>query len=300
MTLRSMTGYGSGSASSGTVRIDAEIRSVNSRFLDLTCRLPQQFSSAEPEAARIIRAKLARGRVELFVNRVMEVEQQGRPSFDKAAFEDLFNIYKEALTAAGVEWRTHLPELAFSLLTRKEVVGYSGSIEDPAKAAPDEIPLLLQAVEQALDQLIKMREEEGRALFTELVSLLNGLESTVGLISSHAAAVPQTFADRLKARLAKLFPAGEIDPIRLAQEAAFLAERTDITEEIARLKSHLQQFHKYLAESVSGKKLDFLVQELGREFNTVGSKVQNGDVAILIVEAKAVLEKIREQIQNIE
>lgn len=303
MTLRSMTGYGSGTASSGRVKIDAEFRSVNSRYLDFSCRIPQLIGSAEPAISKLVKAKLARGRVELFVVRTVESDQQGKIAFNQIAFDQLISISKEGLTAAGVDWRAHLPQLAFSILARREVIETAqpeGTEDRPVLSAPEENTLVLKAVEQALEQLIKMRTEEGEALNQELVRLLTDLETIVASIDAHAAAVPLTFADRLKSRLSKIPQAGEVDPVRLAQEVAILAERTDITEEIARLKSHLSQFHKFLAEATAGKKLDFLIQELGREFNTVGSKVQNSQVAITVVEAKATLEKIREQIQNVE
>ena len=297
MALRSMTGYGSGSSAAGKIRIDAEIRSVNSRFLDLSCRLPQLHSALEPEISKLIRERVARGRLELSVSRTSETDKRGAINFNKAAFEELLAASKEAFSSAGADWQANLPQLVLSLLERREVL--EPALTDEG-AADGESALVLRAVDQALAKLLAMRDEEGRSLLAEIKRLHSDLTSAVGSIETHAKAVPATFAERLKARLAKLPQVGEIDPIRLAQEAAILAERTDITEEIARLKSHLGQFEKYLAEATAGKKLDFLIQELGREFNTVGAKVQNSQVAIVVVEAKSTLEKIREQIQNVE
>ena len=302
MALRSMTGYGSGSAASGKIKVDAEIRSVNSRFLDLTCRLPQVYSSIESDISKRVRAVLSRGRVEVLVSRTAEADKRTAVAFNRAAFDDLFAAAKDGLTAAGVDWRAHLPQLAFSLLERRDVLETSPAEDcsSAVSAAEAEGELVDKAIEQALSKLIQMRDEEGRVLDAEIKRLLGDLSSAVDIIDSRAADLPATFSDRLKARLAKLPQSGEIDPVRLAQEAAIIADRTDVTEEIARLRSHLGQFTKYLEEPLAGKKIDFLIQELGREFNTVGSKVQNSQIAITVVEAKATLEKIREQIQNVE
>lgn len=296
MAVYSMTGFGQGRAQNESLELAVEIKTVNHRFLDISAKLPGAYASFEAELAKLVRSNLRRGRVDVYVSRT-RLDQAGQTvQFNSA----LFAAY---LREVGSALRRHVGSEAFPMeqvlaafLTRREVLDVV-SVEQDSSA---EKPLLLSAASDALAAALEMRRVEGAELENELLSLLSEAEKLAGAIKKSVAGTPEAVQQRLTARLEKLLAGAELDAERLAQEVAYLADRADVTEEITRLESHFGQFRAILKHAEGGRKLEFLLQEMGREVNTIGSKSQDAQVSGLVVDVKAVLEKLREQVQNIE
>jgi len=298
--MRSMTGFGRGVAEHGGVRATVDLCSVNHRFLDLKMR-GSLGPALEEQIAAKVRAVIERGAVTVSVN-VAGAATATRIDRDAA------KRAHAQLAALAAELGTEPPALGL-ILGQPGVQVAAETVDDAA---------ILTATASALAQLDEMRATEGLALATELVARLDWLAQLRGRIAELAATVPAQQQKRLQDRLTKLgLVAGgrdgggsaaegqrgaiDVDPQRLAQEVAILADRADITEELVRLASHLEQARSLLAGSGAiGRRLDFLTQELGREINTIGSKSAAAEITAAVVEAKATLEKLREQVQNVE
>lgn len=293
MPIKSMTGFGRGEAQAKGRIWTTELRCVNNRFLDLKIKLPKGYCPLEERIRSLIAASLQRGRVDFAVN-------VGGDFSDLTTVKvnmDLAGTYKRALTEMG------------------ESLGVGGDIDLSLLASfPDVLireqesedleavwTVLSSAVEEAIAQCEIMRQQEGNALLADLSVRMDSFSEIVERVAS---AVPELLEQRkalLQERLEKLLGNVQIDPMRLAQEVVILADKTDVTEELVRLRSHTQQFRNFLLEEGAvGRKLDFLVQEFLREVNTLGSKISDARIAHLTVELKSELEKMREQIQNIE
>lgn len=288
----SMTGFGQGEAVSADLTISIEIKTVNHRFLDLVWKLPSSYSKFETELAKLVRDKFRRGRVEVAVTRKKATTTDYEIVFDEALFKQYLPILKGALKTAGVRDQDSLAVV--NLLQRREIIDLVSRSAD----VENEAALVRDAIARALDGVQSMREVEGAALGRELLERIERLEGIAGGISPLVDSSTSAYRERLQVRIAKLEV--QADPARMAQEIALFAERSDVSEELTRLRSHFAQFRSLLAEEGSGRKLDFLIQEMGREINTTGSKSQSAEISALVVEAKAELEKIREQVQNIE
>jgi len=283
-----MTGYGRGVATSGEARATVEIRSVNHRFLDLKLRGGMAPAIEEAVAARL-RTTLERGAVtvSLHAERASATETRIDGAAAAAAHDALAAIAK-SLGLPG-------PDLAMVLAQPGVVVSGDERGGDELQAAT------LAALDGALAELDSMRRAEGAALAADLLARLGDLDRVRVAIASHAAAVPQLVSKRITERVKVLLDNTQLDPGRLAQEVALLADRADVTEELVRLASHLDQARAMLAaQGPAGRRLDFLVQEIGRELNTIGSKSALAEITSAVVDAKAQLEKIREQVQNVE
>jgi len=294
-----MTGYGRGTADGDGWRAVVEIRAVNHRFTDLKLRGISLNPKVEERVSNMVRSKVERGAVTVTVR----VERAGVTSgvrIDEAAARRAhFNLERLASQlgiASGV---------TLDLVCAQP--GVLVAVEDaPQDTAGDETltGCAIAAAEKAVEQLVAMRETEGATLREDLRSRLRLLNGMVEKVSSLTASAPGDAQTRLKERLERLLQSSnvELDESRLAQEVAILADRLDVTEELVRLRSHLEQLNALLdgASGAVGRRLGFLVQEIGRELNTVASKSQSADIARTIVDAKAELEKIREQVQNIE
>ncbi|MEO8552600.1 MAG: YicC/YloC family endoribonuclease [Kofleriaceae bacterium] len=290
--MRSMTGFGRGVAEQGAVRATVDLRSVNHRFLDLKLRA-QIAPSLEEQVAAKIRTGVERGSLAVSINVVRPAGTSGL-RIDEAAAHRAHATLHQLAASLGLA----APDLAL-VLAQPGVVASAGELDTDASEAVDR--LILAALDQALAQLRDMRAVEGRALEKELVARLDELARQKTSIETHAAGVTEQLHKKLQERLARLVGEAGIDPGRLAQEVALLAERADITEELVRLGSHLEQARGIATgPGASGRKLDFLVQEIGRELNTIGSKSQRTEISATVVEAKSVLEKVREQVQNVE
>jgi uncharacterized protein (TIGR00255 family) len=297
MSLKSMTGFGAGAASSDAVEINVEMKSVNNRFLDVVVRTPSLYSRFENEISKSVRAKLARGRVDISVTR----KDLSQPEVELSLNKDLLGKYLECSEAIAKDLKISAgkfqQELVLQALGRREVLDLS--VSERSETEGEDV-LLMAAIEQGLDALIEMRVREGATLEKEVLSHLDSLEQVAKRISEVSQDAVEVFRERLKQKLDALSDEFEVDEARLAQEVAYLAERADITEELVRVASHIQQFRSIVAQEEGGRKLEFLLQEFLREVNTIGSKSQNAEVASLVVESKSLIEKIKEQVANIE
>ena len=293
MRPRSMTGFGRGEASTDGRTWVAEVRTVNHRFLDQRIILPRAFAVFEEPVKKKVAAVLDRGRVDLTfsLNGVATVEPQ------LAVNVSMARQYRRCLQQLVDEHGVAGPVTLRDMLSLRDVI----TLEEPNPDMDAEWRLIAAALEAALTDCDRMREQEGQRLRDELLGRLFKFEAIVRRIDT---AVPELLRQRhgdLKLRIGRLLEGVALDPIRLAQEAAILADKSDVTEEIARLDSHMAQFRSFLsAEEPVGRRLDFLLQEFLREVNTLSSKIASADIAFLGVEMKNEIEKLREQVQNIE
>jgi uncharacterized protein (TIGR00255 family) len=283
-----MTGFGRGVSEQARTRATVDIRAVNHRFLDLKLRGGPLAPALEDAIGSRVRAVVERGSVTVSVHLVRTV---GAPRINVQAAGAAHIALSELARTLGMQG----PDLAL-VLAQPGVV----ALAEDDHEAPD--ASVLAATDAALAQLCAMRDAEGRALATDLAERLAELAKLRERIAGVARDVPQIVAKKLSERVKKLVEdEAAIDAMRVAQEVALLAERADVTEELVRLASHVEQARALVAGSASaGRRLDFLVQELGRELNTIGSKSATSEITALVVDGKAVLEKVREQVQNVE
>jgi len=292
--IRSMTGFGAGRAQAGGESVSVEVRSVNGKFCDVRAHLPREISGLEPVVARIVKSRVARGVVDVSVRREASGSVRGAaPRVDLGLAAAYAKALREMRAELGLSGELTLRDL----VGLEGVVGLSEVAADPGPAAE----ALERALAEALDALDEMRRREGEALARDLSVRLGAVEKGAAAIGAAAPQSVEAYRDRLAARVADLSRGVPADPARLAQEVAFFAERVDVTEELTRLSSHLAQLHALIAsDAPAGRRLEFLVQEVNREVNTVGSKSQNAGIAAQVVELKAELERVREQIANVE
>jgi uncharacterized protein (TIGR00255 family) len=292
--MKSMTGYGRGAVNGEDFTVSVDLKTVNNRFLDVHLRINSELASLEPAIKRRVSSRLSRGRVDVTVSleRTTQIAYElNRP---------LIAGYVGALRQLQQEFNIQ-GELDINVLAR-----VPGALQ-PARDGIDErvSSALDVAIDQALDELQKMRTQEGEALKAELKERVAKIEALVPTIERSAEALADTYRIRLQKRIGELLTRGgqvvEVDPARLAQEVAYLADRSDVSEEMVRLRSHLTQFQEALSsETESGKMLDFLLQELNREANTTLSKSTDLAIKEAGLAIKAEVEKLREQVQNVE
>lgn len=292
--IKSMTGFASAAETFGRWAVSIEIRAYNSRHLDLALRLPPGFTDLEERVRSQISTRLTRGRVEAKI----QIEDTATSGGPVEADLTRARAVRSALEQVKAE-------LGFQDPVTLEMVLAAGGILKTVQPEADLAAagaVLDTVLIQALESLDDMRTNEGRALSIDLSSRLDRIHASLSEIAKQAEGLPAVYQERLKERLAVLTQGrAEVDAARIAQEAALLADRCDIAEEIVRARSHLQQFRAFMdATEAAGRKLNFLLQELNREFNTMGSKIGNAAAAHEIVAVKTELEKIREQTQNIE
>jgi uncharacterized protein (TIGR00255 family) len=290
--IRSMTGFGAARGASGGEELDVEVRSVNHKFCEVKVRTPRELSALEIEAGRIVKERLARGGVEVAVRRPGGSPGLA-PRIDLALAESYARAFRELQARLG------LP----GALTLADVVAADGVVRleersvdlDAAREA------LRRALGAALDALVQMRAREGEALSRDVAARLELIEISIGRLEVLGPQALEHHRARLAERVQDLARAVTVDPARLEQEVAILADRTDVTEEMTRLRSHVAQVRVLLAlAEPAGRKLDFLVQEMHREVNTIGSKSQSAEIAAVVIALKAEIERMREQVQNVE
>ena len=292
--MKSMTGYGKAMVAGDDFSVSVDLKTVNNRFLDIHLRAGAELASLEPGIKKRITSRLTRGRVDVTISierTAQLVYELNRPLI--AGYVNALKQLQQDFQIAG--------ELDINLLAR-----IPGALQ-PARNGIDErvVTALDAAVDHALDELERMREQEGEALKNELRDRVRKIESVVPTIESAAAGLAEAYRVRLQKRIGELLNRGgqvvEIDPARLAQEVAYLADRSDVSEEMVRLRSHLSQFQEALdAPGETGKMLDFLLQELNREANTTLSKSTDLVIKEAGLAIKAEVEKLREQVQNVE
>jgi uncharacterized protein (TIGR00255 family) len=287
----SMTGFGRASVdvgAAGTGRFRIEIRSVNHRGLDLKIRTPLPDAFSEAELGRAVRAAVERGSVTVHIR---EESPAARGGIDEGRLRQVHAALERLRAELGVAEPVGLGDVAAFMST-----GGGGGLEGEALWE-----VLRPGVERALAELIATRRREGEALTEDIGARVGQLRMLVAQLREATAVLPERFARRLEERLAALRGQPGFEPARVAQEAALMAERLDVSEELVRLATHLQHLSELTrAPGAVGRKLDFVVQEVGRELNTIGSKAQDAGVAALVIEGKAELEKVREQAQNVE
>ncbi len=291
MDLRSMTGYGRGRISRDGREMVVELRSVNHRFLDVSYRLPRNLPFLEEALrTRLAESALKRGHLDVAVAYLNDREDASTVAIDRTL---LMRCAAEA-NAAARELGSPPPTVA-ELLALCGAVHVAQADEDTETLAA----LAAEAFDEAFGQLDTMRAREGKALAADLAQNLAQAEELAARIQAHAPTVPDAYRERLLARLAEWGLQG-VEPQRVAQEVALLADKCAVDEELARLGSHFAQFAKCMAEEGEvGRRMDFLLQEMNREANTIGSKAADALIAQHVVALKCLLEKLREQVQNI-
>lgn len=309
--LKSMTGYGRAQAQIGGRDILVEIKSVNSRYLEQNVRISRNYTYLEEDLKALMKTRVSRGKAEIAVS-VTLVE--GKKA-DIRVNEEIVRGYLDAMKAynesAGDEYYLD-PDGCFygdpdGLMTDKmswrTIVQLPDvfRVEKPQEDEEEIRRSVLGVAEQAIDAFVEMRETEGEKLRADVLERLGIIESRVSVVEAEAPKLTEKYRERLFARLSELLGSTTIDEQRILTEAAIFSEKTAVDEETVRLHSHIGQMRDMLAADGSvGRKLDFLVQEMNREVNTIGSKVQDVAITSVVVEMKSEIEKIREQIQNIE
>lgn len=292
--MNSMTGFGEARREGGRFRMQATARSVNHRNLDVAVRLDDERRGMEQALRQRVGSRFARGRVELAVQVAAMHAPSVRVEISRQVVDALHAASRELAADGLLEGRLTLRDV----LAVREAVRVTPSEESWNEA--DEALLLLVA-DEALDQLLAARAAEGERLAAVLLDAVGELEGLVGRVAERRREVQGELVAGLRRRLAELAADVEVAPERLAQEAALLAERADVSEELARLGAHLEHFRATAAEEGPlGKRLDFLTQEIFRELNTLGAKSRDAATTRLVVDAKVLCEGLREQVQNVE
>ncbi|RWZ60597.1 YicC family protein [Halobacillus fulvus] len=292
--VKSMTGYGKGSVNVHETDVNVEVRSVNHRFLDIAAKLPRNLLFIEEKLKRQVKDSLSRGRVDLFVT----IEGQGL--FEKKVEVDwsLLDQYMEKLEE--VKGRYELTgDVSIDMVTKLENIFSVQEVEEDTGELQE---ALLTAVETALHQLVSMREAEGGRLRDDLYQRTETMEALLGKLEERRPFVVEEQKERILKRLEELMrDTMTPDESRVLQEVGLLADKSDVTEELTRLDSHVNQFREALKqEGPVGRRLDFIVQEMLREVNTIGSKSNDAKVTGWVVSLKSEIEKMKEQVQNVE
>jgi uncharacterized protein (TIGR00255 family) len=287
----SMTGYGRSKKDSGQCSITVEIKTVNHRFSEFQIRMPRQLMHIEDKIKKKLNRHIKRGRIEVFIT----IDGDGLASRKVNVDWELLDEYYQYITAIQAKYQIQT-ELSIGDVIREELIG----IEEKEAGNEELSQLVLSAAEEACMQLMQMRKAEGDELEKDLRSHLSLLSNRVIKLKEYAPIVAKLYQERLHKRM-KEFLDGQVDEPRILTEVAVFADKADISEELIRLQSHISQFeHTLQLTDPAGRKLDFILQEMNREANTIGSKANSADIAAEVVEIKSLLEKMKEQVQNIE
>ncbi len=287
----SMTGYGRGVAENSVVKVTVEIRSVNHRFSEIVVRLPRPLMMEE-KLKKIVGGYVHRGRVEVFVN----VDGEGLVTRKLHTDWSLADGYMQVFEQAKKRFQKS-EELTLVDLLKLEGVT---TIVEASDTSNDLEELVICAMKEAMEQLIFMRQKEGEALFKALSEQINIVEQTMDELNNHTNKIYTHYHEKMLKKVNE-FLHGKVDETRILTEVAIFAEKADVEEEITRIYSHLEQFQMTLLSSESiGRKLDFIVQELQRELNTIAAKAYSSEVKTPVVQLKSVVEKMKEQVQNVE
>jgi len=299
--LRSMTGFGVAEVAGRGYKIAAELRSVNHRYLDIALRLPRALQNFEDEIKTRIRERVDRGRISLTFT-FEAVEELESLSLNESLVGAYARAGREVAARLGVKGDlgqepAAVGPLLAAILSQPEILTRTlRNLDEDAMRAS-----LFECIDSAIAQSDEMKLREGRALGEDLEKRIGHVAKSLGVVQHRAPLVPREVKANLETRLRKLLDSGEVDPQRLAQEVAILADRSDITEECVRLTSHLDQFRSTMrSESQGAHRLGFLLQEMHREVNTIGSKTGNLEILQEVIAMKEEIEKLREQVQNLE
>ncbi len=291
--IRSMTGYGSAEIEKDGIRLSAEIRSVNHRFCEVSMRAPKLVLAFEDQVRQLISERFSRGKFNLSISWAGAGDQGDVLKLNEPVADRYFALMQTLRTRYDIKGEIDLRTLA----TLPDLFSW-----ESAQISDEETwDLLKQLLGLACDSMNSMKAREGAALSTDLVMRLEIIRTQLELVAERAPLRPQEAKDKMISRIKPLLDDVEMDPIRIAQEVAMLADRLDCTEECVRLSAHLEQF-KHLIDSpeMAGRKLNFLLQEMNREANTIGSKANDVSIAHAVIIMKEEIERIREQVQNVE
>ena len=288
-----MTGYGRGEYKNGGIELTVEIKTVNKRYLDSSVKAPRILTAHEETIRAVLREKLTRGHADVFVSLSDKREREKKLYLD----EDTAKSY----VAAAAKIKSLFPGIQDDISV-SGVLRYPDVIksEDVATADEEILTALKSALSAALEKLNAMREVEGKKLEEDMLSRMQTIENLVGEVEKRAPAVATNYRQKLEAKMKKILEGVEADEGRLLTEAALFADKSNIDEELTRLHSHISQFREICREKLVGRKLDFLVQEFNRETNTICSKSNDLEITRLGLALKNEIEKVREQVQNVE
>jgi len=291
--MLSMTGYGKGEYSEGGIELTCEIKTVNNRYLDVSIKAPRIFAAYEDVIRATVRKKLTRGHADVFIGLK---DKRERPT---ALVTDM--ALAASYVAAAKAMKAAFPELTDDV-TLSSVLRYPEVLkQEDAQTLDEELTTaLMAALSQALDKLNEMRAVEGEKLKVDMLSRVETIEGLVGEITARAPAIAKEYREKLTARVQEYLEKVPVDESRLLSEVAVYADKTNIDEELTRLRSHIEQFRTICEEGIVGRKLDFLVQEFNREANTTCSKSNDVNITRAGLALKNEIEKIREQVQNLE
>jgi len=293
MSLKSMTGYGSANFDSEDISLSIEIRTVNSKYLDISYRTPSAYLKLENDFSNLIKSKLKRSRLDLIIQRKLKSENSYDLDFNQSLFNSYFNLVSQKATKENIS-DPKLHAFRFSL-NQKDILSLNvDSLIDGEKKD------LLETLTEALDALVVMRKKEGANLEKEILSLKNNLVLELNKVKEQSRAFNDSVKERLNKKIEKFQKEVDFDEQRIAQEIAFIIDKADIAEEIARIESHFEQLDSIISKNQGGKKIEFLLQEFLREFNTIGSKSQSSIISNSVIEAKSIIDRIKEQVANVE
>lgn len=287
----SMTGYGRADYNENGINLVVEVKTVNNRNLDLNCKMPRAFLALEDSIRKLVQANVQRGRVDLFINFSDTREQSAGVEVDLAKAQAYFSASKAIADTLNLE-----NDLTVSQLLKSPDV----LVDSVPFDATEFSDVVATTVLEALKKLNEMRKIEGEKLVDDMLSRVNTIEKLAVKIKERAPLVAAEYKEKLKNRIAEYLQDVKYDEARLLNEVAFYTDRVNIDEELTRLKSHVEQFRKIISANESGKKLDFLMQEFNRETNTICSKSNDIEVTNLALALKNEIEKVREQVQNLE
>lgn len=292
--MKSMTGYGNARVQSKDVTVEVSIRTVNGRFLEPRFHLPREFVAFESDLKKILGASVLRGTVDVFVSRrVKNVGGKAQMTVNDALAKKYLTAYKHLAKELGVPFQVHLEAMA----RLPEVI----KIEDTYELFPGEEKVLKKAFAEAAKKCDQERVREGKSVRKDLEGLLLSLEKQVKTITSLREEANAQLQDKFEQKIRARLKGNEIDPTRLSQEIVIQLEKADINEELTRLSEHIKNYRQLVSsQQAEGKKLDFYTQELLREVNTIGSKSQVAKITQAVVEAKTLIERLREQVQNVQ
>ncbi len=290
--IKSMTGYGKSNINIDSREYQVEIKSINHRYSDINIKMPKTISYLEDDVKKEILKQINRGKVDIFISYYNNSQEGNEVKINT----EIAKLYIEQLRGLAQDENLQANIEVTDIARFPDVLTIKSNNDDETIKQE-----LLEAVSQAVLGLVSMRESEGNKIYQDLNSRLNDIENMVVKVSELSTGLIEEYVVKLEDRIKELLKTDDIDKARLAQEVVLYADKCSVEEEITRLNSHISQFRKLLdSETAIGKKLDFLIQEMNRETNTIGSKANNLEITNYVVDIKTQIENIREQIQNIE
>lgn len=289
--IKSMTGYGRANYENDSREYTVEIKSVNNRYCDISIKLPRSISYLEEKIKKEITNKVSRGKIDVFITFYNNSTKGKTIKFNR----ELAKMYITELRELAEESNIYSDIQVTEISKFPDVLTIENNEDEELIWNELKTPL-----EEAIKNYMHMKEEEGKQIYNDLITRIDSIQDKVDIISQNSTRLIQDYVVKLEARIKELLGTENIDQNRLAMETVIYADKCSVEEEITRLNSHIHQFKELLKENVVGKKIDFLIQEMNRETNTIGSKSSSIEITNLVVEIKTQIEDIREQIQNIE